>query len=67
MGHRLSKLDFFDAADLAAGSTRAWHFRAASIREREALSQLSANPAAGIYVGFDKHLELPKEDGAATA
>jgi regulator of protease activity HflC (stomatin/prohibitin superfamily) len=36
------------------------------VRELEALSQLSANPAARIYIGFDKHLELPQEDGAAT-
>lgn len=27
------------------------------VRELEALSQLSANPAARIYIGFDKHLE----------
>ena len=27
------------------------------VRELEALSQLSANPAARIYIGFDKHLD----------
>jgi hypothetical protein len=35
------------------------------VRELEALSQLSANPAARIYIGFDKHLEMPQKDGAA--
>jgi hypothetical protein len=34
------------------------------VRELEALSRLSANPAARIYIGFDKHLDLPQEDGA---
>jgi len=28
------------------------------VRELEALSKLSANPAARIYIGFDKHLDL---------
>jgi regulator of protease activity HflC (stomatin/prohibitin superfamily) len=28
------------------------------VRELEALSQMSSNPAARIYVGFDKHLDL---------
>lgn len=30
------------------------------VRELEALSQLSANPAARIYIGFDKHLNGPQ-------
>lgn len=29
------------------------------VRELEALSKLSANPAARIYIGFDKHLDQP--------
>lgn len=29
------------------------------VRELEALSQLSSNPAARIYIGFDKHLDQP--------
>jgi regulator of protease activity HflC (stomatin/prohibitin superfamily) len=33
------------------------------VRELETLSQLSANPAARIYVGFDKHLELSQHAG----
>jgi len=35
------------------------------VRELETLSRLSANPAARIYIGFDKHLDLPQEDGAS--
>jgi regulator of protease activity HflC (stomatin/prohibitin superfamily) len=30
------------------------------VRELEALSALSANPAARIYIGFDKHLDQPQ-------
>ncbi|HEV2375122.1 MAG TPA: slipin family protein [Streptosporangiaceae bacterium] len=30
------------------------------VRELEALSTLSANPAARIYIGFDKHLDPPQ-------
>lgn len=33
------------------------------VRELETLSRLSANPPARIYIGFDKHLELPQHDG----
>ena len=33
------------------------------IRELEALSALSANPAARIYIGFDKHLDRPQHAG----
>jgi hypothetical protein len=33
------------------------------VRELEALSQLSANPAARIYIGFDKHLDRPHHAG----
>lgn len=33
------------------------------VRELEALSQLSANPAARIYIGFDKHLGQPQPVG----
>jgi len=33
------------------------------VRELEALSQLSANPAARIYIGFDKHLEPSQPAG----
>ena len=31
------------------------------VRELEALAQLSANPAARIYIGFDKHLDQPQQ------
>jgi regulator of protease activity HflC (stomatin/prohibitin superfamily) len=30
------------------------------VRELEALSRLSSNPAARIYIGFDKHLDQPQ-------
>ncbi|MGE5133329.1 MAG: slipin family protein [Gemmatimonadota bacterium] len=30
------------------------------VRELETLSRLSANPAARIYIGFDKHLDRPQ-------
>jgi regulator of protease activity HflC (stomatin/prohibitin superfamily) len=30
------------------------------VRELETLSRLSANPAARIYIGFDKHLDPPR-------
>jgi hypothetical protein len=33
------------------------------VRELEALSQLSANPAARIYIGFDKHVDPPQPTG----
>jgi regulator of protease activity HflC (stomatin/prohibitin superfamily) len=33
------------------------------VRELEALSKLSANPAARIYIGFDKHLDPPQPAG----
>src|SRR5258708_26051060 len=36
------------------------------VRQLETLSRLSANPAARIYIGFDKHLDLPPEDGASS-
>lgn len=33
------------------------------VRELETLSRLSANPAARIYIGFDKHLPSPSGAG----
>ncbi len=33
------------------------------VRELEALFQLSANPAARIYIGFDKHLDQSQPAG----
>jgi regulator of protease activity HflC (stomatin/prohibitin superfamily) len=56
-----------DAATLRvqaeAGAAYASNPALLRIRELEALSQLSANPAARIYIGFDKHLDRPQRAG----
>jgi len=56
-----------DAATLRvqaeAGAAYASNPALLRIRELEALSQLSANPAARIYIGFDKHMDRPQRAG----
>ena len=55
-----------DAATLRvqaeAGAAYASNPALLRIRELEALSALSANPAARIYIGFDKHVDRPHAD-----